>query len=130
VVGAPRPRYPDGRYHRDIALPNVPLPRGTFRLRYTRHARKAACTDRYGQIRLPHNLDTERCELVIVELRDGRVAQLVYRTRHDAEYDLVLVVALPGWKVVTVWLNHFLDHHATLDRSRYVQLEEWTCTTA
>lgn len=128
MVGAPRAfRYPDGRYHRDIALPNVPLPRGTFRLSYTRHARKAARTDRYGQIRLPAVLDTERCQLVIVELRGGRVAQLVYRTPHDPEYDLVLAVALPGWVVVTVWLNHRLDHHATLDRSRYIHLKEHAC---
>lgn len=110
----------DGLYHAELGLPlpETSFKLGTVGLNYSAHAKEAAQTDRYGYISLPATLDTNRSKLIEVEVLGGRIVKLVYRTRYNKEYDLVLAIALGG-RVKTVWLNSVNDLHKTLNSKVY-----------
>jgi hypothetical protein len=116
----------DGLYHRQLGFPNVPLPCGTFLLSYTRHAIKAAQTDRYGKVNLPKWVEFGPEDVVEIEVKNAQVSKMLVRIAYSERFDLCLVM-LPGdvWaKVLTVWLNHRLDRHDSLNVRRYTVLRE------
>ncbi len=116
-------------YHKDIGLPPAAvaaLPRRREVLTYTQHARRAAETDRYGDLSrwLPRLLDFRCVTVVEVGLEDGTLRHVLVRYTMPGTapaLDLVLALKrLPGqWIVKTVWANETNDTHNTLDRSRY-----------
>lgn len=111
----------DGLYHKETGLPlnKVSFQMGTVPLRYTRHAEEAARTDRYGFIKLPKFVNTDRAEVVEVEVTYGKIDKVVYRANYSEEADIILVIGRGG-VVRTVWLNLKSDKHKTLDKSRYI----------
>jgi hypothetical protein len=114
----------DGLFHKDLGFPpNVDWLEGrTFNLRYSRHAKTACMSDRYGFIKPPGLLTFRRDLLVEVELFGGWVIKAVVRVAYDDTYDLVLVVMPERYGealVKTCRLNRKDDPHNTLDRSKY-----------
>lgn len=99
---------------------------GTFLLKYTDHAIRAAWGDRYSHVcdvakDLPKVLDTNKAEVFEVATDEtGTVTEKVgYRIPFNDEFDLNMVV-VPRWRrVVTCWLNDKNDQHKTLDLSKY-----------
>jgi hypothetical protein len=91
-------------------------------LRYSRHAREASETDRFGDIKLPLSFKASEAELIEVELADDceSIIKQVWRQKLDEKRDLVLVLNPEGF-VRTVWINLKTDKHRTLDRGRYVK---------
>lgn len=115
----------DGLYHKDIGFP-IPASSfkfGTVGLKYSRHAIEASFNDRYGWINLPDLLNTNTAVLIELEIRAGRIVKLVYRTKYNNQYDLILAIALGGL-VKTVWLNSNEDSHNTLNLNRYQKLSK------
>lgn len=107
-------------YHRDVYLP-APARSLSFAvmLRYSRHARDAAASDRYGSLPLPVALDTRHADLVEAEVVNGQVVKALYRMPLDARRDLCIVVHPADGFVRTVWANLRSDAHRTLDATRY-----------
>lgn len=110
-------------YHTSLYVPKtLRLPNGQWTLNYSGHAQHAARTDRYGQLTLPSFLDTNKCQLIEIEVGDnGLIQKLVYRTTHDDKLDISFAV-IPlrkGWYVKSVWGNLKSDKHTTLNTSRY-----------
>lgn len=113
-------------FHSEIYVPTGLKPlQYTGELRYSRHAREEASSDKYGLIDLPGRVDAERAQLIEVEARDGPlgkgsvVTKQVWRQPLDAGRDIVLVVQPDGF-VRTVWVNLRSDTHKSLNRSRYM----------
>jgi len=109
-------------YHKDLGLPkgfngNV----GTVRLDYSMHAKQAALNDKYGRIKEFNVLDTSNAQVIEVELVNGQVNKIVYRTEYTKTLDLVIVVMPRGhyFFVKSQWLNLASDDHKTLDVSKY-----------
>lgn len=111
----------NGLYHYKLGLPQVKLPE-TVPLKYGSHAKSALNSDRYGLIKAPNALTLNACKVIEMELLNGRITKLVVRTKHCAKFDLVLVVNPDGF-VRTVWLNSVADTHKSLDRSKYVPVQ-------
>lgn len=110
-------------YHKSIGFPDdITFFCGIFELIYTKHAIRASENDRYGNINLPTFLDTEKADLVEIEVNDGIMVKGVYRTYYDNKYDLIIVMTHDR-KVKTVWLNDRTDKHSTLDKSKYTKLK-------
>jgi hypothetical protein len=108
-------------YHYQLGIPReFRTDFGQLFLDYSFHARKAAKTDRYGEISLPEVLDTSAAMVIEVEggLYDEET-KVVYRLPHDDEFDLVMAVIPQRAFVKTVWLNRKSDGHGTLDESKY-----------
>jgi len=110
----------NGLYHFETGLPlsAESFKFGTVNLSYTKHARFAALDDRYGPITLPETLNTNISKVIEVQIENGRVSKIVYRTKYSAEYDIIFVVS-NGGMVKTVWLNSVNDTHGTLKAERY-----------
>lgn len=111
-------------YHRDIGFPaDLKTPNGAFLVNYSDHARRAAADDRFGSISLPAAIDFRPgrgAELIEVETDPaGLIVKAVWRVRHDAENDIVMVILMRQKLVKTVWLNRADDLHTTLDESKY-----------
>lgn len=104
-------------YHYKIGLPKLRL-RGVLKLKYSAHAKRAACNDRYGYIQLPTAIDVANELLIEVEVLNNAVAKLVFRLQYSNQYDLCIVVN-PDGLVRTVWLNSKNDTHKTLDTKKY-----------
>lgn len=111
-------------FHKDIRLPkNWRLPNVQVDLDWTRHAYRAAATDRYGVMDPYPVLDLEVCDTIEVELEGSKVKKLVLRAQWNDDLDAIYVVIPNGrnpWTVKTVWFNMRNDLHKTLDRSKYV----------
>lgn len=112
-------------YHSEVYMPTHlanPCHRG--RLRYTKHALRAALDDRYGAIVLPTRFVPEAAVLIETETDNcDQVQKQVWRIQLDEKRDLILVIMPTGW-VKTVWSNLRTDHHNTLNRQRYVSAPE------
>jgi hypothetical protein len=107
-------------YHCELGFPkNIPNNFGTILLDYSRHALEASQNDRYGTIRLPRTLDTEKAKLIEIEVIKGQLTKAVYRCEHCNKFDIVIVVIPNARKVKTVWLNRKIDKHKTLNRNKY-----------
>lgn len=66
-------------YHKNIGFPcNINIFSGIFELIYTNHALKASENDKYGRIILPKFLDTEKSELVEIEVKDSVMIKGVF----------------------------------------------------
>lgn len=94
----------------------------TFNLTYSKHALRAAKTDRYGGMRLPESVVIPRDSIIEVESQDGlEVDKIVFRIPYPLKDDLDLcIVVIPSKQFVkTVWFNKNTDTHPTLDRSKY-----------
>ncbi len=99
------------------------LPQGKFVLNYSDHALQEKKKDKFGEISLPEMLDTEKAEVVEVELDKLGVSKIVYRAPMDNYRDISLAI-IPGKKtmfVKTVWSNIWNDRHKTLNTSRYAK---------
>lgn len=118
-------------YHAKIGLPKVTLPSDVVILVYGPHAKRAARTDRYVDLRryLPIERKLHFREIIEIELSDSHeVTKLVVRFPITEWLDAVLVLSpLPGRPgalfVRTVWANHKDDVHNTLDKERYARPE-------
>lgn len=110
----------DGLYHTNLGLPVKAdkLKIGEIKLEYSIHAKQAALNDKYGQIKLPEVLNTNKSECIEVEILCGRINKLVFRTNYTNCLDLIIVLGSSG-TVKTVWLNLKTDTHKTLDRTKY-----------
>jgi len=110
----------DGLYHCVLGFPQGnPLPTsGWLTLEYSRHAKHASLTDRYGYIKLPTRVAFKACKTVELEYQANQLVKLVIRVPYSEELDLVLAVKPNGF-VKTVWLNLVNDTHGTLDKTRY-----------
>lgn len=106
-------------YHSEVFMPPA-YARPCFhgKLRYSHHAQAAAADDRYGQFKLPEQLDMRWADLIETEVADGDVLKQVWRVPLDGSRDLVLAIQRGGF-VRTVWINLHSDKHNTLDRSKY-----------
>jgi hypothetical protein len=116
-------------FHKDVGYPEpvtqtlAKFEGKPYRLDYTGHARRAAQLDRYDKIDLPNRVNFANCEAVEVEVRDKRIHKVVYRTRYNQQFDLILVIVMETLRVKTVWLNEREDAHATLDTTRFIRPE-------
>jgi len=108
-------------FHKDVFLPKFPLPQGKLALTYSNHAKQESESDKYGEVILPDTLDTEKAQVIEVELDNKGVAKIVYRLPMTDRRDISLAV-IPGRSlfVKTIWLNPRNDNHRTLNRKRYV----------
>lgn len=109
------------RYHIAKGLPDIPLPDGLFPLTYSKHALERALAKNIWPHRLPAYLDTRLCDLVDIEVTDGRLTAVAYRLRWTVRKDLVLACSVDEmpWLVRTVYTNNKHDRHPTLDLSPY-----------
>lgn len=113
-----------GLYHFQIGFPQGFQPRiGRISLDYTKHAQDAALSDRYGSLKLPQYIDTNKAICIEAEIEGKSVLKLVYRMSYTDTLDLIVVVVPHGlgFKVKTVWANLITDKHATLNESRYTR---------
>lgn len=111
-------------FHFELGIPKIAQTKiGTIQLRYSMHAERAARSDRYGNISLPQDLDTNSAQVIEVEMRGRFTLKVVYRVKYNESADLVLVVLPENGMVKTVWLNLNSDLHRTLDASKYVNLK-------
>lgn len=125
----------DGLYHSEIGIPaealNPFFAGRTFRLDYTRHAKHAAISDRYGPLtKAPLSLTINPGEVFEAQVESGRVVKFAVRltagfSAASPDVDLVLVLMPTGGLFLTVktlWLNKRTDKHVTLDRNKYTTL--------
>ena len=95
-------------YHFKLGFPKGFISRiGRIQLDYSRHAVDAAQSDRYGSLKLPTYIDTDKAICIEAEILDKSVLKLVYRISYTNTLDLIVVVVPHGlgFKVKTVWAN-------------------------
>lgn len=106
-------------YHYQVFMPKLNMPKGIIDLEYGPHARRAAHTDKYGYINLPHVINADKAKVIEVEVNDNnQVSKIVYRTKLNTKLNLCIVMNPNGF-VRTVWVNAANDQHKTLDTWRY-----------
>jgi hypothetical protein len=112
-------------FHFELQFPTeAKLHFGTMDLVYTKHARRACKTDRYGTIYPPKKLNTDNAKVIeaeIVRTPDNtlQTKKVLYRVPYKGTNDLCIVL-IPDTKTVkTVWLNEVSDVHTTLKTNRY-----------
>ena len=107
-------------YHHEVYIPtNIKLPTGAYSLTYSQHARQAARSDRYGHIPLPAYIDTSKAMLIEVEIENGKILKILYRSQLNDKLDVCIVVIPGRWFVKTLWINESSDKHFTLNRNKY-----------
>lgn len=109
-------------FHKDLGLPSfLKLPKGEVTLVHSAHAKRAADSDRYGEIELPDSINLDGAEIIEVEASGPNVLKAVYRIPYCFTYDLILVIIPENEScfLKTAWLNAANDKHETLDVSRY-----------
>ncbi len=89
---------------------------GIVKLRYSNHALYRM---RQRGIRPLKEIDIKKGTVVETyhELNTGRINKITVRIRYNKEYDKVYVLNYSGREylfVITCWLNHINDNHATL----------------
>ncbi len=105
-------------YHYTLGFPRefAQLKSG-LALVYSRHALEQAT--RKNIFRAPSAVPNVY-KLVEVTLDHGVAVKYVIRVSHSTTNDLVLVVSANG-TVITLWHNSRIDHHRTLDITRYAR---------
>lgn len=110
----------------DVYLPaSLPLPSGVFNLDYGNHAKYKQKKDKFGPLVLPQILDTNKAQIVEVELIGKKITKVVYRMPMDKYRDICLAVIPRNNNLMfvkTVWSNPWNDKHSTLKTERYAQL--------
>lgn len=100
-------------YHAEINWPKkIPIKWEGIPVTLSYHALDR-CNEK--NIRIPNKLTGDAFE---VELTNGRINKLALRCNYSDTHDLCVVISSTGL-VITCWLNHKLDKHGTLDRSKY-----------
>ena len=109
-------------YHKEIGFPNdIQLPGGILELNYSKHAKMAAMTDRYGHVKLPREINISKCDLIEIETKHNKLQKCVYRTSYDNKYDITIVIIPKRNYVKTIWLNSKYDNHKTLKVEKYAK---------
>lgn len=111
-------------YHYQVFMPKLNMPTGIIELDYSGHALRESKKDRYGHIKLPQIINTDKNNVTPIEVEtedDGTVNKVVYRLPLDNTRDLCVVVLVATGRVKTVWVNLKSDQHKTLDARRYVR---------
>ena len=122
----------DGLYHREVGFPPNFSPAraftGKINLEYSRHAMKAAVTDRYYALhhpKWPFTIEANPEHLIEILVENGAVTKGVFRIPYNDKLDLVFEINPANWRgasfVRTVWINLRDDPHATLDASKYTR---------
>lgn len=111
-------------YHKDVFMPKTILNgiRDRIQLRHTRHAQRAARSDRYTKhIVLPDTIKVSDYEVIEAEKTGNKTTKLVLRGpyEHEEGLDIVLVVIPDSGVLKTVWMNDSTDQHSTLRREVY-----------
>jgi hypothetical protein len=105
-------------FHKDVGIPLALTagPSPSLRLRFSHHSHVQASRK---DITLPEVMPG-KYELIEVEASKGRAIKWVIRTSNPVRpiWDVVMVILLDGF-VKTVWLNHRLDRHATLNKTPF-----------
>lgn len=108
-------------YNRQVFMPdeikklgNVPI-----KLVPTRHALKAAATERFGAFQIPATIMFNGGDVVEVETTGGKLSKMVVRQPHSEHYDVIYIFLVPSGTLVTTYLNEKADHHKTLDPAPY-----------
>ena len=99
-------------YHKDVFMPRVKLPTGTFKLEKTRHAEERG-------LKLPTCVNFAKVDIFEIEIENGKLTKVCYRTSYDKWDDIIVVVSIPSGRIRTAWKNSKTDSHRTLDLSRY-----------
>ena len=97
----------------------------TVRVEWTKHAERAAVTDRYGIVPIVKFIDLTRFHTVEVEKDErGVVTKILVRGPFDNEHDVCYALvprAGMAWVVKTTWKNALTDTHSLKNsRHRYV----------
>ena len=103
-------------YHYTIGLPaKYRHPMATVRVEWTKHAERAAVTDRYGIVPIVTEVDLSRFFTVEVEQDErGVITKILVRGEFDSGHDVVYALvprAGKPWVVKTTWLNAHTDVH-------------------
>jgi len=111
-------------YHKDVYLPEKIKNIGEVECqpKLTRHAQRAANSDRYGRINLPEKIKFSASDIVEVELWENcQDIKFLVRLPYDKNNDICAVVLFTPRETIlkTLWLNRKIDKHSTLDKSRY-----------
>lgn len=112
-------------FHVELQFPkNAKLHFGTIDLVYTKHAKNACKTDKYGIIVPPKRLNTDNAKVIeaeIVRSDDNTLhtKKVVYRVPYKGSNDLCIVLVPETNVVKTVWINKMNDRHSTLNTHRY-----------
>lgn len=111
------------RYHVEIGFPNgIQLPTGLIDLVWTEHADARRFYPPIPSIIPAYDrIPMDRAEIFEIVTRNGELVKFAMRLpwRYAMDICMVLAPVKNTYKVVTVWLNHELDRHMTLDRTRY-----------
>lgn len=112
-------------YHESTGFPvKINLPK-MIKLWYSKHAQRAAITDRYGAIGLQNDWEHSNGRIIEMETDTrGNPVKLVIRASYDSFHDICVVISLEApvhdrLVVKTVWLNLKTDNHATLNENVY-----------
>jgi hypothetical protein len=108
-------------FHKDVFLPErlANLAAQFYNLKYTKHARQACLSDRYGVITPPFHVDLKPNQIIEAYLCGKTIEKITVRVDYNSDFDLVMVlIPLQGKATVkTCWLNSRNDTHKTLDAS-------------
>lgn len=110
----------NGLFHSEIFMPEKikNAPPMFLDLKPSKHAKRAADTDRYGVLKIPSRITFSGKDIVEAEFSMGKVVKIVVRLAYDATRDAIYVCHLDGF-LKTVWFNLKSDKHFTLDASKY-----------
>ena len=114
-------------YHFELGIPasilNALVSKTFDKLTYSRHAKLACVSDRYGKImKPPFSVSLTDKNIIEVEAINGSASKVLARLPYNEQYD-ILVAFFPESKFVkTVWLNDRNDNHYTLDASKYSKI--------
>jgi len=111
-------------YHKEIGFPKIV--EGFYgkklNLEYTRHAKLACLSERYGTItHPPFVIEINKENLIEIEIENNLITKVVVRIPYDNENELALAIIPEGEKgtVKSLWANLIRDKHFTLDKSKY-----------
>jgi hypothetical protein len=111
-------------YHPNVFMPAwFEMSDHIMSVTYSKHAKTAARTDRYGTIVLSATLDLSLCDVVEIGVTNRVATKIVVRAAYDNQYDIVVVFVPQGLDgfVKTVWLQEWDDDHKTLHTARYAR---------
>ena len=109
-------------YHKQVGFPpHFRRPVGRMQLKVSNYARKKSVK---RGITIPSHIDFKGLDVIEVGFDGIRLNHLLVRMTHDDKYDVCIAIVLKnGWALAkTVWLCHNLDHHSTLDSTKYAQV--------
>lgn len=118
-------------YHIELGFPvNFTYPTTTVPLEWGVHAKEQASRDRYGDIDLLEEINTNDFYPIEIDFDSSTstIYKMVLRSKYNIQtakypYGLnVILVVCPrarAWFVKTTWYNQAIDKHSTLDETKY-----------